>query len=103
VKNRPIVNRSSSVGGKSALQDAFSLSVSPNPTGNILNISAKGIQDSKKMTISIVSASGVVLKTIQSNGLSRLVQLDVSSLVAGIYSVKVTCGDKVIYRQFVKI
>jgi hypothetical protein len=43
------------------------------------------------------------MKTIQLNNLNKVVQLDVSSLVSGVYIVKVMSGDKVMYKQFVKM
>jgi len=43
------------------------------------------------------------MKIIQSNILSKNVQLDVSSLSAGMYLIKVINGDKVLYKQFVKL
>jgi hypothetical protein len=33
----------------------------------------------------------------------KLVQLDVSSLVSGVYTIKVINGEKVAYKQFVKL
>jgi hypothetical protein len=50
-----------------------------------------------------MSATGVLLKTIQSNASAKVVQLDVSSLVSGVYTIKVMSGNKVAYKQFVKL
>ena len=60
------------------------------------------IQQNKQTTISVLSASGAVMKTVNSNNTIKVVQLDVSSLVSGVYIVKVISGDKVIYKRFVK-
>jgi len=81
----------------------LSLNVNPNPVANTLNISVDGLQVNSKSAISVLSVSGAVIKTIQSNGLNKKVQLDVSSLSAGVYFIKVMNGDKILYKQFVKL
>ncbi|HEX8279358.1 MAG TPA: T9SS type A sorting domain-containing protein [Segetibacter sp.] len=43
------------------------------------------------------------MKTIQLNASDKVVQVDVSSLVSGVYTIKVMSGDKVMYKQFVKL
>jgi hypothetical protein len=68
-----------------------------------LNISTNGIQGTKQATISVLSASGIAIKTIQLNSLNRVVQVDVSSLVSGVYTVKVVSGGTIIFRQCVKL
>ena len=82
---------------------ALSLNVNPNPVANTLNISVDGLQTNKQSSISLLSVSGVVIKTIQSNTLNKNTQLNVSSLSAGVYYIKVINGDKVLYKQFVKL
>ena len=86
---------------KTALNDALSLRLSPNPANNVLNISASLLQQVKSATLSIISASGIVLKTIQISNAAT--QLDVSSLVSGVYTMKIVSGQKVMYKQFVKL
>ncbi len=103
VTNASIVSRSSSIDSKTDLNGTLSLRLSPNPASNILHISANGLQQNKPVTISVISASGVVMKVIQSNASNKVVQLDVSSLVSGVYTIKVVSRDKVMYKQFVKL
>ncbi len=82
------------------VSEGISLNLSPNPASSIVNIYTSDLQQSKPATISIISVSGIVLKTMQT--LSSTTQLDVSSIVSGVYTVKMVRGDKVIYKQFVK-
>ena len=42
----------------------LALKINPNPVAGVLNISLDGLQTNRKSTISIISASGVVVKTI---------------------------------------
>ena len=86
---------------KTALNNALSLRLSPNPASNIVNIYTSGLPQNKPATISIISVSGIVLKTMQISNAST--QLDVSSLVSGVYTIKIISGDKVMYKQFVKL
>jgi hypothetical protein len=60
------------------------------------------LQD-KQSTLSVISPSGVVVKTIQSNNLDKVIQLDVSSLAGGVYAIKAVTGDRVGYAKFVKL
>ncbi len=76
-------------------QSIISLRLSPNPASKTSNI-YKGLQN-KQTTVSVVSAAGVVMKTLQSNNSDKVVQLDISSLISGVYAIKV------IYKQFVKL
>ncbi|WP_018616587.1 Ig-like domain-containing protein [Segetibacter koreensis] len=79
------------------------LTLSPNPTHSSLHISADQLQQNKQTTIFIISASGVVLKTIQSNNSTKVIQLDVSSLTKGVYTIKIINGNKILYKQFLKL
>ncbi len=104
VTNASIVSsRPSSVSNKTDLNGALSVKLIPNPASNILQVSTSGLQQNKPSTISIISASGVLMKTIQSNASDKVVQLDVSSMVSGVYTIKVVNGDKVMFKQFVKM
>ena len=102
VKNASIVSRPSSVNSKPDL-NGLSLKLGPNPARSTLQIYTKGLQLNKPSTISVMSSSGVLLKTIQSNASNRVVQLDVSSLVSGVYTIKAINGEKVVSKQFVKL
>ena len=101
--NASIVSRPSSVNSKTDVNGALSMRLNPVPARSTLQIYTKGLQLNKPSTISIISASGVLMKTIQLNNLNKVVQLDVSTLVSGVYTIKVMSGDKVMNRQFVKL
>jgi len=94
VSNKPINN-------KTGISNEISLKLSPNPATNIVNLYTKGLQQNKPATISIISVSGIVLKTMQTN--NSTIQLDVSSLVSGVYTIKIVSGGSIVYKQFVKL
>jgi hypothetical protein len=102
VTNASIVSRPSSVNIKTDLNDALSLRLSPVPARSTLQIYTKGLQLNRPSTISLMSSSGVLLKL--SNQMHQIeLQLDVSSLASGVYTIKVINGGKVAYKQFVKL
>ncbi len=82
-------------------EGSLSLKVGPNPVKNILNLYTTGLEN-KRLTISVVTVSGIVIKTIQKTS-GQTMQMDVSSLKSGVYFLKVLSGDKVLYTQFVKL
>ena len=94
VSNKPIYN-------KTVINDEISLKLSPNPATNIVNIYTKGLQQNKQATISIISAAGIVHKTLQTN--NSTTQLDVSSMASGVYTIKIVSGDITMYKKFVKL
>ncbi len=96
VSSRPIDNKTGIIG-------IMDIKLAPNPATSIVNIYTAGLQQDKQATISIISASGIVMKTIRSNSSDKIVQLDVSSLVRGVYTIKITSGNKMTYKQFVKL
>ncbi len=75
---------------------------SPNPVKNILNLYSTGFEQNKQLTISVVSISGVTIKTIQKTS-GQIIQMDVSLLRPGVYLLKVISGDKIANTQFVKL
>jgi hypothetical protein len=79
------------------------LTIAPNPANNILNIYTTGLQRNKQVTISVISSTGVVMKTKQLSSSTQTTQLNVSSLVSGVYIIKLVNGDKILYKQFVKL
>lgn len=79
------------------------MSISPNPARSTLQIYTKGLQLNKPSTNPVTSTLKTVIKTMQSNASNKVVQLDVSSLVSGVYTIKVMKGDKVLNKQFVKL
>lgn len=98
-----VSNRPASVINLTGLNGDISLKAWPNPAGNIINIRTSGLPQNKPANISVISAMGGVMKTMQSNSSTQTTGLDVSSLVSGMYTVKVICGDKVMYKQFIKL
>jgi parallel beta-helix repeat protein len=74
----------------------------PNPAGNTVFVSGKGLPQNKDFIISVVSKSGAILKTIRSNTSNKAVEVNVSSLSAGVYTIKATAGFITINKQFVK-
>ena len=86
---------------KTALHDALSLMIIPNPASNNVNIYTSGLRQNKPATLSIISASGIALKTMLISNAAT--QLDVSSLASGVYMINIVSGDKILYKQFVKL
>jgi hypothetical protein len=104
VKNHAsIVSRPSPVNSKTDVNDALGLKLGPVPARSTLHIYTEGLQLNKQSTISLMSSTGVLLKTIQSNASDKVVQVEVSSLASGVYTIKVINGEKVAYKQFVKL
>jgi uncharacterized delta-60 repeat protein len=111
VTSQPVVIMVTNVLNKPAIKEDISnisrrslnLNVNPNPVANTLNILVKGLKEHTKSTISLISTSGVLLKTIQAKNLNSNTKIDVSSLSAGVYIIKVANGDKIVYKQFVKL
>lgn len=89
------------VNTKTGMHGEMSVKLYPNPATNVVNININGLQQSKPATLSIISTAGNVLKTMQSN--NSTTQLDVLSLVSGVYTVKIVSAEKIIYKQFVKL
>ena len=96
VDNRPYLESK-----KTILSNVLTLRLSPNPASSIVNISASGLQQNKPATISIISASGIIMKTMRISNAAT--QLDVLSLKSGVYTIKIVSGDKTLYKQFVKL
>ena len=79
------------------------LRLTPNPANNILNIYITGLQKNKNAIVSVISSTGIVMQTKQLSTSTQTTQLNVSSLVSGMYIIKIISGDKILYRQFVKL
>ncbi|WP_018615049.1 Ig-like domain-containing protein [Segetibacter koreensis] len=77
--------------------------LSPNPVNKTLLISANTFQSNNRVTISVISASGIVIKNVSSNILNQKILLDVSSLQRGVYTIKIMSGDMVICKKIVKL
>jgi hypothetical protein len=85
------------------MSDADCLRLVPNPANNILNIYPTGLQKNKQLIVSVISASGATVKTIQTNSSTQTLQFDISSLASGVYSIKLVSGNKILYKKFVKL
>jgi predicted phage tail protein len=101
VSSATVSNRPFAENDKTALNDVLKLKVYPNPETNLVNLVTGGLQN-KPVTISIISASGVVMQTMRITSPEQTVQLDVSSLERGVYTIKLIVGEKVLYNKFVK-
>lgn len=86
-----------------AVNDAISLQLAPNPVTNILNIRTTGVQRNKQTSVSIISSSGVIMRTMQPGPSTQTIQFDVSTLPRGTYTIKMVNGNKIVYRRFVKM
>ena len=87
--------------GNITSKDALSLRLSPDPASDVVNIYAPSLQQNKAATVSIISLSGSVVKTMRIS--AALTRLDVSALAGGVYTLKVISGDRILYKQFVKL
>jgi len=71
------------------------ISIYPNPVRHELTVT--NVEDA---TISIYELSGTLIRTI--NNPDRDVQIDVSSLGAGVYLMKIQTSDQIIVSRFIK-
>lgn len=83
--------------------DAMSMNIGPNPASDILYIYTTGLQKNKSSQISVVSASGVVMKTIWLSSPAQKIQLDISPLASGLYILKIAGADGVMHENFIKL
>src|SRR5205085_1326751 len=80
------------------------LKLAPNPTTNILNIYGLGKNQEKQVvTLSIISASGVLIKTTQVANVNQVMQVDVSTLARGVYTIKIVTFTKTMSAKFIKL
>jgi len=85
------------------INNVLRLKLAPNPVNNILNIYTTGLQKNKTAILSVISSTGVVMQTKQLSNSTQNIQLNVSSLVCGVYILKVVIGDQILYTRFVKL
>lgn len=81
----------------------LSLEVMPNPTHSILYVWIRGLDKGDNITLSILSMSGKVLKSYNLRTYSQTVPVDVSSLINGVYILKVVAENNSAFKQFVKM
>ena len=79
------------------------LKLAPNPASNTIFVSGKGLPINQDLVISIVSANGAILKTIRTKVTGKAVEVNISSLSAGVYTIKAASGFITISKQFVKL
>jgi uncharacterized delta-60 repeat protein len=96
---RPIVKEDK----QSFSERLFRLNVNPNPVSNVLNISIDGLQNNDNSSISIISSSGALIKTIQTKAIDKNIQLNVSSLSTGVYTIKFVHRGVTVCKKFVKL
>ncbi len=70
----------------------------PNPTAGLLVISAP---DLSNQFIDILDVNGRLIKTVNHSG-GSLVQTDVSSLISGLYFLRISNGESAVMKRFVK-
>jgi len=89
---------------ESPLLDAASLSLFPNPTQDVLNLNIFATDGAEKATVSIMTATGQVLKrqVVALNGQNTVEQLQLKDLPAGAYLAYLQIGNKFTVKQFVK-
>lgn len=97
------VSRSSLSDIRNEISEDMSLELRPNPTGNMLNIHINGSQKNQQASMSIISSSGILMRTFQMKSSSQAMHLDISELATGMYLVKMVRGDKVTFKHFVKM
>lgn len=101
--NAPIVSsKPSAISDKSNL-NIVSLKTWPNPASDIININTTGLQRNKPTTISVISASGVIIKTMPANISNQITQLNISSFSKGVYTIKITSSEITLYKKFIKL
>ena len=102
--NASIVNsRPSFADRKTDQNNALSLNLSPAPARSTMQIYTQGLPLNKSFTLSLISTAVIVVKTMQLNTSNKVVQMDVSSLIPRVYTVKVLNGERVVYKEFVKL
>jgi|GEM_PF-3552778 len=82
--------------GINGLQIADAVNVYPSPAANTLNVS---VANKVINEVAIYSIDGKLVKHIQQAGINTI---DVSSLIPGAYSLKLSCGEEVFTSRFSK-
>lgn len=70
--NANMTSKPSFLKSQSSMSNAALLKIAPNPALNIVNIYTKGLHQNKQTTISIISVSGMIMKTIQKSSSNKL-------------------------------
>jgi hypothetical protein len=91
-----------SVQQDAAESKALSVSVSPNPARDNVQITVNAPQGTQKSSITINSISGATMKVIPVVSSNQRLTLDVSTWSTGVYIINYNCDGHVIYKKFVK-
>lgn len=83
--------------------EEVSLKLSPNPAGNTIFVSAKGLSQNKDCQITILSMTGAIVKTVNYNLPGKVMELNISSLNSGIYILRASSGSSKKSISFVKL
>ncbi|MEO6454932.1 MAG: Ig-like domain-containing protein, partial [Ginsengibacter sp.] len=78
------------------------IKIGPSPASNVLSVFTNGIQKTSGLKISIFTMAGTMLKTYSFDTKNETVKVDVSSLKAGLYIIKLNFDDSSVYKQFEK-
>ena len=81
---------------------SFTLHFYPNPVSNKLQLFLSGIKGNKKATLSIFNSSGSKVKSIPVTLSNQKFELDISSLSAGIYFMRLSGDNFIINKKFLK-
>ncbi len=93
-------NRMSDRTSKTA--DDVNVTVGPNPASNFITVYFNTIASGKNMSLDIVSLDGILMKSIQANSSDTKADIDISSLRAGSYFLRIVLSDRIITKKFVK-
>lgn len=80
------------------------LEISPNPTKGLFKLSVNGLEEKENVQIEILNAYGnrIFLEKLGVSGSSLEYSFDIIAMKPGVYSVKVTQGDKVTIQKLIK-
>jgi parallel beta-helix repeat protein len=84
-------------------QHAFTFSLFPNPAVNKLHVNFANALINQKANLSIVNMSGNIIKNIPVVLSGKLIELDISSLSSGIYTLNLINANTVLSKKFIKI
>ena len=104
---RSIIISPGSIATQSDIMDGTSTKIvdvklGPNPATNRITVYTQGFINNQPMGITIYSMDGMEVKNVHSNTSTTNNLIDISSLSAGVYILKVQSGTTTINKQFIK-
>ncbi|MEO6327976.1 MAG: Ig-like domain-containing protein [Ginsengibacter sp.] len=81
----------------------FDFQLSPNPATKYIQLNFEKLQTYKKANLSIISLSGSILKTIPFVPSNNKIKLDISSLMPGMYIMRVSNENYMVTKKFIKL